>query len=237
MNEQIEKVFRNLDRWRHLPNYQLERRSDIFFSIYLKALVEELEGQALSDVIIPELPIKTDGSGRSFKVDFVLFTLDRRIAYFVELKTDCDSRRDDQDAYLQRAVDGGFEKVLNDLKEITSRTTSYQKYWHLLHWLAKAGVVMVSDDVRKYLYPKVLPGLRAGFASVEVVAKDIEIRVIYVQPHQWDLPVSGAGERCISFDFIIRHLDKYDDEFSKLFAKHLHRWKERSGEEEPGTLL
>ncbi len=237
MNEQIAKVFQNLNRWRHLPNYQLERRADIFFSIYLQTLVEEFENQPLSDIIIPELPIKADGSSRSCKVDYVLFSQDRRIAYFVELKTDSDSRRDEQDAYLQRAVDGGFQKVLDDLKEITARTTSYHKYWHLLRWLAKAEVIRIPDDLQTYLYPEVRQGIRAGFADVDVVAKDVDIRVIYIQPHERELPVSATGERCISFDFIIQHLSKYDDAFSKLFAEHLTYWKKCPGEEEPGTLL
>jgi len=31
----IDKLFNQLDDWRHLPAYQLERRADIFFAIYL----------------------------------------------------------------------------------------------------------------------------------------------------------------------------------------------------------
>ena len=37
--DRLEALFRNLDRWRHLPNYELERRADIFFSIYLVDLI------------------------------------------------------------------------------------------------------------------------------------------------------------------------------------------------------
>jgi hypothetical protein len=29
----LDRVFENLDRWRHLPAYQMERRADIFFSV------------------------------------------------------------------------------------------------------------------------------------------------------------------------------------------------------------
>jgi len=54
----LDAVFGNLDRWRHLPAYQLERRVDIFFSVYLKGLLEEVTGVALEEELLPELPIK-----------------------------------------------------------------------------------------------------------------------------------------------------------------------------------
>jgi len=39
-------VFRHLDRWRHFPNYQLERRADVFFSVYLTlaAILKVIDG-------------------------------------------------------------------------------------------------------------------------------------------------------------------------------------------------
>jgi hypothetical protein len=36
----IETLFDRMDGWRHLPNYQLERRADLFFSLYLPTAVE-----------------------------------------------------------------------------------------------------------------------------------------------------------------------------------------------------
>jgi len=72
-------IFANLDRWRHLPAYQLERRVDIFFSVYLKALLEEVTGVALEEELLPELPIKRDliwpelAGHSSVKVDYALF--------------------------------------------------------------------------------------------------------------------------------------------------------------------
>jgi hypothetical protein len=33
--EPLNQMFEMLDRWRHLPAYQLERRADILFAIYL----------------------------------------------------------------------------------------------------------------------------------------------------------------------------------------------------------
>ena len=96
----LERVFENLDRWRHLPAYQLERRVDIFFSVYLKGLVEELTGVPLDPQILPELPIKRDlirvdhPTHRSVKVDYALFSTDRQSGAAARLGADCASRGD-----------------------------------------------------------------------------------------------------------------------------------------------
>ena len=36
----IERVFKLLDNWRHLPDYQLERRADIFFALFLPEVLK-----------------------------------------------------------------------------------------------------------------------------------------------------------------------------------------------------
>lgn len=84
----LDTVFRHLGHWRHLPAYQLERRADVFFSVYLKEVVEEFTKTTLEDVMIPEFPVKHDGTNQSDKVDYVLFTKDRKRVFFIELKTD-----------------------------------------------------------------------------------------------------------------------------------------------------
>jgi hypothetical protein len=113
---QINALFERLDTWRHLPGYRLEPRVDIFFSLYLKQVLEiHLDVQephnddGVLDVILPELPLRrgtlygeqVDSPNKSVKVDFVLFRADLKKAYFVELKTDVSSRREEQDDYLK----------------------------------------------------------------------------------------------------------------------------------------
>lgn len=45
--KQIDTLFKRMDAWRHFPNYQLERRADIFFSLrFATALCEWAEIQA-----------------------------------------------------------------------------------------------------------------------------------------------------------------------------------------------
>ena len=47
--DRIDEVFALLDRWRHLPAYQLERRADVFFAAYLHEVVEAETGVALRE--------------------------------------------------------------------------------------------------------------------------------------------------------------------------------------------
>ena len=40
----IDGVFELLDKWRHLPGYQLERRADIYFAMFLPDVLRETVG-------------------------------------------------------------------------------------------------------------------------------------------------------------------------------------------------
>jgi len=78
VNDPLIELFGNLDRWRHLPTYQLERRADIFFSLYLPAVLSERTGVAVSTDMIPELPIckallGESATKHSVKVDYAVF--------------------------------------------------------------------------------------------------------------------------------------------------------------------
>ena len=241
METKVTQIFANLDRWRHLPNYQLERRADIFFSIYLKELVEEFVRQErdgmhveILDLIFPELPLKTGDGSLSYKVDYFLLAKDRSLAYFVELKTDCKSRREAWDMLLIKAADKKLGQVLEELKQIASKTTSYQKYYHLFFWLAKAELVKLPPDFESFFYPRILKGARAKFAEIIINAQNIPIQILYIQPFK-DVQ---AKEHIIGFDFIVNHLDKKQhDEFGKLFSQYLKFWREQAGECKPNARI
>ena len=55
--ESIDRLFNRMDAWRHLPNYQLERRADLFFSLYLPEALETKLGFAVRDELVPEVPL------------------------------------------------------------------------------------------------------------------------------------------------------------------------------------
>jgi hypothetical protein len=116
----INAIFANMDVWRNLPAYQLERRADIFFSIYLPEILSHKFGVKIEGVI-PEFPIRVGtihekiAINKSFKVDYLAKANDSKTIIFVELKTDEGSRRDKQDWYLERAKQVGMAELLAGL--------------------------------------------------------------------------------------------------------------------------
>jgi hypothetical protein len=54
----INQLFKKLDAWRHLPAYQLERRADIFFSLYLAEVLQKRFSLEATPVLIPEFPCR-----------------------------------------------------------------------------------------------------------------------------------------------------------------------------------
>lgn len=235
-SESVGKVFANLSRWRHFPNYQLERRTDIFFSIYLKDILEAYLRQKgskveLLDIIIPELPLKTGKGALSFKVDYVLFSRDLKTVYLVELKTDVGSIRDSQCAYLKDAARHGLKRILSDLVEIVGRTASRRKYYHLLFWLRQAGVLEFPQELRECNFAnieRVLPGFIKEVRPT-AAANAAGINIIYVVPESSGIACCEA----IDFAFVIEHLSKHDDELSRAFADNLGKWVRRAGDDAP----
>ena len=61
----IERVFDLLDAWRHLPAYQLERRADIFFALFLPEVLEKHFNIALNPILVPEFPIRKSNVNRT----------------------------------------------------------------------------------------------------------------------------------------------------------------------------
>lgn len=74
--DHVDSLFNRLDDWRHLPSYQLERRADIFFSLYLAQALEDRYAVAMNPLLVPEFPVRIgtvwDGDptiNKSFKID------------------------------------------------------------------------------------------------------------------------------------------------------------------------
>ena len=92
----IDRVFDTLEEWRRLPSYQLERRADIFFAMFLTDALEKHIKTELERFVIPELPLRkgtlrtnkgSNDLNRSVKLDYVVFSKDYKRVFFVELKT------------------------------------------------------------------------------------------------------------------------------------------------------
>ena len=110
-----------LDLWRHFPKYQFERRADLFFGVFLPDVLECHYGIEFNREVIPEFPLRhgtlgtnfgRTGANQSVNVDYVAFTRDGQRVFFVELKTDGNSRRTKQDDYLEKAAGLEFKTLV-----------------------------------------------------------------------------------------------------------------------------
>jgi hypothetical protein len=204
----ISQLFDLLDDWRHLPAYQLERRADIFFALYLDKIIKHKTGVDI-DCIIPEFPIRLGEIlknkprlNKSFKIDYLTYSRDSKRVFFVELKTEMYSRNDKQDKNMQLAAQIGMFRILEGLKKIYKATTQKVKYNHLLNKIEAIGWITPKDK------------------TFEINNINITPEILYLQPVN-----TKNNESIISFDDVIVALSKSNDELAKRFLASLEKWK------------
>lgn len=235
----LDTLFHHLDTWRHLPNYQLERRADVLFSIYLRGVIQEFTDVELAETIIPEFPLKRDliwpelKTNKSVKVDYALFARDGKKVFFVELKTDDSSRRTEQDIYLKTAKRLGFKEIVNGVRSIILTTTAHQKYHHLSTTLARLGYLSLPPDLASHIHPKPSDRLMSKLAEIVVTDTNPDVEVIYIQPTTPPRRDGYEPDRCIDFEMFAKHVEKFDDRLSRNFAEHLRLWKAVAGSRLP----
>ena len=245
----IERVFDLLDRWRHLPAYQLERRADVFFALFLPEVLgahlskQENCSVEINPTLIPEFPIKKIGNNQSEKADYLALSKDGERAFLIELKTDMASRRKEQDDYLKCAAKRGLPCLVCDILKICRATDEKAKYVHLLENLSQLGLVEHKDgggNVRKeldQLYMNAIPvdRSRENWRSERIrqgreFAKELgnvvpaktspEVRVIYIQPTQ--------PPDTIDFEKFATTIESGGSEKIRgLFACSLRQWVEK----------
>ncbi len=203
----IDAIFSTLDSWRHLPAYQLERRADIFFALYLPDLVRGKFGFTVEDVL-PEFPIrigsirpKNPNINLSFKVDYLVTLKDTDRVLFIELKTDNASMREKQDWYLKSAGQVGMGGLLDGLRHICKATKS-RKYLYLLKKLHSMGVISLEED-----------------GTFTVPSRNREIQIIYIRPNNED-----EDGNVMSFREAAAIIGQHGDELSQRFAASLLTW-------------
>ncbi len=200
MRELIQKIFDNLDLWRKLPSYQLEKRADIFFSLYLLEYLKEKKGYHITR-IIPEFPIKKEANNQSVKVDYLVKTNKPSGVLFVELKTNINSKRDTQDDNMKKAQKKGIYKILEELRPIYGATNKKNKYRALFDELEKAELIK-----------------RLNGDEYEVIEKG-QISIIYILPKP-----DGSYENVITFQELAEYIETKPDELSQRFAQSLREW-------------
>lgn len=209
----INQAFDLLDKWRHLPAYQLERRADIFFALYLPDIFRHCLATEIGGVI-PEFPLRLGTlypakepnkqvRNRSVKADYLVKAKDEKVVYLVELKTEMASRRQKQDNYLLRAKAIGLAKILNGLQEIYANSKQKRKYQFLLAELDKLGLISWSSDRQLF----------------ELSDVDCTLEIVYIQPRKLE------GEPfVISFDEVVEAVSRPGAPLGHRFAQSLRQW-------------
>jgi hypothetical protein len=204
----IDKLFSQLDEWRHLPSYQLERRADVFFAIYLTDIIKRKYYQDV-EYIIPEFPVRIGtiykhhgfaNPNLSFKIDYVAVCNKTKKVFLIELKTDDGSRREKQDNYLSNARAINIPDLVDGILEIYKVTSSKKKYDNLLSLLSNIGWV---DNV-----------------AIKNTSTNYEIEIVYIQPN-----ADESDKTIITFNEISNILADKQDELTKRFIKSILEWK------------
>lgn len=212
--EMIDKMFDLLDDWRRLPAYQLERRADIFFALYLPHIMKARFGAHVDhDHIIPEFPVhkkivdpdwELNSKGKnprqlSYKIDYLIICEKRKQVFLIELKTDIGSRNFKQDEVLKEAKKNKLPSLVNGILEILKAPYVDNKYANLIKKLKDFG--WITDS---------------GIGLIE----DYDIDIVYIQPIE-----KGSGEIEITFDEIKGYLKDHDDFLTERFVNSLEKWK------------
>lgn len=128
MTETLQGIFDLLISNKSFPNYQAERRVDIFINYFSKKILDSFL-QEETTFVCPEFPLKLKQSNRSTKLDYLYATASQPI--FIELKTDTFSLKQSQaESYLSCS----WNTCVSDLYQIAENTSkSYRKkYDHLI---------------------------------------------------------------------------------------------------------
>ena len=229
MEKSIDLVFKNLDDWRHLPSYQLERRADIFFSLYLKEVLEakfakRLNGIHLFDVLVPEFPFrkgaydaKNEKDNQSTKVDYLAVSEDHKHIFLIELKTDNASVGSNK--YLNDAKSAGFAKLLEGVVAIRNASRAHDKYDCLMEQLEKLELVKKKQKQDK-------PS-RSNDYQVTLKVRKPRIAVVMLTPTK--LKKNQYRFNSITFLDFRKTVKKYEDPLSKRFFKSLKDWEKQAG--------
>ena len=186
----IANLFALLDRWRHLPAYQLERRADIYFGLFLPdALNHHFRPRrlAINPRIIPEFPLGQTASRRSDKADYFAVSADRSHAFLIELKTDLRSFRADQERYLKEARARGMANLLGQVRSMAKARELYarQKYFSLLQEIADLELMELPAGLSEKIYGP-SRGVYKCIDSIQIASPLPKLQVIHVVPTRKD---------------------------------------------------
>ena len=250
----LNRALETLDKWRHLPDYQLERRVDVYFGLLLPDILKAKFGLRSNRItVIPEFPlhkgliINADDEdaedNESVKVDFAVFHPDpvERRVFLVELKTDNQSIRKEQLKDMKKAKDAGAETLLMGVICCARRGEKVRrKYAHLMRRLDQLRCIENLEGISNEDWKRRQPGLAGRFRDMRVGTSwsDAKIELVLVYPG--GKPSAGSSQSKIDaakkLDWL-RTIDFY--EFAGILGEHplasyLRRWADiEAGRENP----
>ena len=238
-------------RWRHLPNYQLERRADIFFALFLPEYLRDCKGiKIMKDILVPEFPIYNENKNEyklSYYIDYFALSCDSQKAYLIELKTDMSSVKSDKGRkQLGRLKTASEKKLLHHIKyisDISENSKQWKKYIHLLGHLSSLGLVervgneMSKTSLGEVKVVKELEGdEKCGCGRTKGIK---DSGVVYIVPSRSEL-LDWRGFSCELKEFIKQKMEviefsdlaeyvKKRGDIGKRFAESLQEWTKQAG--------
>ena len=219
----VEQLFDRMDEWRHFPNYQLERRADLIFSLYLQQVLQSKTGVDINELFVPEFPVRIGSIypnipiNKSYKIDYLAVSRAGDKAYLIELKTEGNSRRESQDKYLIASKKIGMTALLEGVLQIFHATQAKRKYYFLLKRLASMNLLEIPVEVDEIMQRESLRGINAAVDSIRITSKVASCEILYIQPN-------GEGDQIISFEEFANIIEQNDDLFAKRFSASLREW-------------
>ena len=228
----LDTLFDRMDTWRHFPNYQLERRADLFFSLYLPQMLQHKFNKPFLENLIPEFPVrigtidpKQHSSDKSVKIDYVAVSTDGKMAALVELKTDPKSLREKQYKDLVAARNKGLTALLEGLVTIFQATDAKRKYFQLLAHLQSLGLIHIPAELSRIMARDSVQGANAAASAITITSRVEDCQIVYVLPKITDaerLKYSQA-EFIIFEEFRVVVTERHDP-LSQRFAQSLVEW-------------
>ena len=215
---------------RHFPAFPLEARSEVFFALFLPTVLEahfKKDDVKIKPQVIPQFPLKKEDSNQSNNVDFFALSDGGECAFLIELKTDMNSWRKEQDCYLRRAKRKGMQGILQDLRTIAGveRTESARrKYYHLLQAIAEFDLIKLDLNLDDRMYGH-STGVYDAIGKTKML-KSPHLEVVYVQPRKPEC----KDKQCLVEGFNYIYFDEFADivesqgDMGGLFAGYLREW-------------
>ena len=231
-------LFVLLDKWRHFAAFPLEARSEVLFALFLPTVLEahfKKDGVKIKPQVIPQFPLKHEGSNQSNNVDFFALSDNGERGFLIELKTDMASIREGQECYLKRAAGKCMADILSDLKEIVQATDEKKKYYHLLNDLSDLGLIKLPENLEGMIYPGSVRGVNSCIGDIYVPEFEWKPEVVYVQPRKpmcKDKQPKVEGFKYIYFDEFAEIVESQGN-MGGLFAGYLRKWIEDPAERPP----